>query len=375
MNEPSNPQSPCYVTCRCRHCDIGIEFDANELADENSIIVCPHCGLETKLCVPEKNELPIIYIPPAPVAPLKQKRKVASCLAKLTEETIRVRIKNGDTPLHRAAKNGKIHEIPKHLLRAELFLAKSNCGETPMHLAARHGHLDQIPSEYLTKETLTTSKEYETPKSIARTETPLHIAVGCGHAEQIPKKFFTPEFLSIRASGYQTTLLHCLAYANRLDLVPEIYANSEIWNLTDYIGQTPRQVLEGKIHRDNYVARVRSEPATEKQKEKLRFFGCTWNNEITKGQAADAIDECVSRFPKINTAYYNRPATEEQRAELRSYGVDPDEDPDEEGEPLTYGKAKDWLLDCRLEERVKHEEKMSAEIEEMAKEMAKTRWH
>jgi hypothetical protein len=42
-----------YVTCRCQHCDTGIEFNAAELAEENSIISCPHCGLETKLFIPQ----------------------------------------------------------------------------------------------------------------------------------------------------------------------------------------------------------------------------------------------------------------------------------------------------------------------------------
>ena len=39
--------------CFCQHCESGIEFDASELAEENSIIPCPHCGQETKLYVDE----------------------------------------------------------------------------------------------------------------------------------------------------------------------------------------------------------------------------------------------------------------------------------------------------------------------------------
>jgi hypothetical protein len=41
-----------YVTCRCQHCNAGIEFDANELSEENNSIACPHCGLETMLFIP-----------------------------------------------------------------------------------------------------------------------------------------------------------------------------------------------------------------------------------------------------------------------------------------------------------------------------------
>src|SRR5208282_2107862 len=45
-------KSPRYVICDCRHCDSRIEFDANEFAEENSIVPCPHCGLETKIFIP-----------------------------------------------------------------------------------------------------------------------------------------------------------------------------------------------------------------------------------------------------------------------------------------------------------------------------------
>jgi hypothetical protein len=143
--------------------------------------------------------------------------------------------------------------------------------------------------------------------------------VRCGHADQIPGQFLTPEFLSIEASGYRLTLLHDLAYANRLDLVPEIYANSEMWNLRDYIGRTPRDLIQENAARVAYVDTARSEPATGKQKEKLRWFGCAWDEGITKGQASDALDACAKQFPDKNADYYSRPATDEQKETLRSY--------------------------------------------------------
>jgi hypothetical protein len=43
---------PRFVVCRCQYCDGNIEFDANHLVEENSIVPCPHCGLETKIFVP-----------------------------------------------------------------------------------------------------------------------------------------------------------------------------------------------------------------------------------------------------------------------------------------------------------------------------------
>src|SRR5712671_1654715 len=47
----------------------------------------------------------------------------------------------------------------------------------------------------------------------------------------------------------------------------------------------------------------RNEPATERQKEKLHFFGCTWDEGITAGQASDALEECAKQFPDVEAAY------------------------------------------------------------------------
>lgn len=41
----------------------------------------------------------------------------------------------------------------------------------------------------------------------------------------------------------------------------------------------------------------RNEPATEDQQTRLRFFGCTWDEGITAGQASDALEECARQFP------------------------------------------------------------------------------
>jgi hypothetical protein len=52
MNEPNAQIAPNYVTCPCQHCSGHIEFNTTEYAEENSIVPCPHCGLETKLFIP-----------------------------------------------------------------------------------------------------------------------------------------------------------------------------------------------------------------------------------------------------------------------------------------------------------------------------------
>jgi hypothetical protein len=109
---------------------------------------------------------------------------------------------------------------------------------------------------------------------------------------------------------------------------------------------------------------VRSAPATEKQKEKLRYFGCTFDENISKGQASDALDRCARDFPAINQAYYSRPATEEQLAKVREINRHPDCGSDEpfydfqSEDPLTYGKAKDLIQEWGWLQRERENEKL-----------------
>lgn len=58
MSEQINPP-PHYVTCRCQHCDKGIEFDASDFdKGETRALECPHCHLETTLFVPQSPPIP-----------------------------------------------------------------------------------------------------------------------------------------------------------------------------------------------------------------------------------------------------------------------------------------------------------------------------
>lgn len=109
----------------------------------------------------------------------------------------------------------------------------------------------------------------------------------------------------------------------------------------------------------------RDEPASEKQKLKLHFFGCSWDEGITKGQASDALDECARQFPDKNEEYYSRPATDEQLAKLREYlRSDAEEAGDygDEGQMLTYRQAKELLEEYQLSDRVEAQEKANAYV-------------
>src|ERR1039458_1914976 len=60
---------PNLVTCPCQHCNGKIQFDPEELSDENKSIPCPHCSMETTLFVP-----PLEPVEPPPPPPPPQQR-------------------------------------------------------------------------------------------------------------------------------------------------------------------------------------------------------------------------------------------------------------------------------------------------------------
>lgn len=98
-----------------------------------------------------------------------------------------------------------------------------------------------------------------------------------------------------------------------------------------------------------------NDPATDNQKEKLRFFGCTWEGNITKGQASAAIGDCVQQFPDKEQQWQKRPSTAKQKKLLREMGEETSPD-------MSYSEAKDLLQD--MEEVVSEEEEKKQEMEE-----------
>jgi hypothetical protein len=79
---------------------------------------------------------------------------------------------------------------------------------------------------------------------------------------------------------------------------------------------------------------------------------------VTKGQASDAIDECVKMFPERENEYQNRPATEAQMEEIRAYLEaygETIEDYAESGETITYQQAKEMIKEWELDEAAAQE--------------------
>lgn len=367
-----------FLKCACPHCGQSIEYPAE---GTGQTVPCPTCQKPFVLTPahPPASSGSIVKSPTPVEGESKARKSAIKKLSALTAETIRVKSSAGNTPLHLAAKNGHIDLIPSHLLNEELFMDRNREGNTPLHIAAMHGNLFQVPRRFLTKETLTiTTKTYYAPNGFhitgsgykALCPNVLHIAATSGYVEQIPKNFFTPEFLQIETKGYKNTLLQFLVKSNRLDLLPENYASSELWNAKDGDGHTPLQHLEYliQLEAENVVireqcaanvARVRSNPPTSKQIDKLRWFGYNTDEITTKGQASDAIDDCVKKYPEKDKAYYNRPPTEEQLEQIRELNEESvriDGEPAYDPETLTYGEAKDIIQQDEWARRKEAEE-------------------
>jgi hypothetical protein len=101
----------------------------------------------------------------------------------------------------------------------------------------------------------------------------------------------------------------------------------------------------------------RNDPATDKQKEKLSFFGYVFSKGITKGQASEAIAACVRANPEREREYQAVPATPEQIKRLEKLGLDTEDmgfyearrtldDPIvESNEFIAYMESEDGLID------------------------------
>lgn len=305
-----------FEKCTCLHCGQHIEYPSE---GSGQTVPCPTCQHPVRLIrVDPPIPFSSIGLPPAPMhwqqvhfpdieTPLPSAtpppaetmtvatKKLYLQLAGLTAGNIKRKPRLGGTPLHRAAANGIIQAVPGHLLTVEMFMERNAGGDTPLHIAARNGYLHQVPSQFFTRETLTVSD--------VSGETPLHIAARCGQFCRIPKRLLMPDLVSLPTNNrVANTVLHLLAEANRLHQIPPNSITPELWNCPNGDGLSPRdafekacELLKAKDRSESW----RSKPLTEKQANRLSYFGCTWDPGVTRGQASDAIAECVKAFPDL----------------------------------------------------------------------------
>lgn len=95
-------------------------------------------------------------------------------------------------------------------------------------------------------------------------------------------------------------------------------------------------------YRNRPIERWWSDPATEKQLKKLRFFEIPFNaSGLTKGRASELIDAFVTIDPVREEQYESSPASASQAEEIRSLGGNP--------EDLTYSEARDEIEELKFE--------------------------
>ena len=158
------------------------------------------------------------------------------------------------------------------------------------------------------------------------------------------------------------------AYIERL-LAREVKLWNQVEQWTARLMQ--QQKSESEVQREDPESR--NQPATDEQKVRLKWFGCTWGEGITKvlagrlirflgcgctwgegitkGQASDAIEECIRLFPEKNQEYYERPASEDQVKIIQELmkGFGGNYCGTEDGEPLTYGLAEKAIRNLEID--------------------------
>lgn len=119
----------------------------------------------------------------------------------------------------------------------------------------------------------------------------------------------------------------------------------------------PAKIRERIEHRREQMRNWRSQPATEKQLTKLKYFEIPFDaNNLNKARASELIDCFMNMDPAREDQYQTRPATPEQLATLRSLGV--------QKENLNYSEAHLIIDDAKqkqdmadLEERARLEDR------------------
>lgn len=92
-----------------------------------------------------------------------------------------------------------------------------------------------------------------------------------------------------------------VSYEEALFVIQQLQVRGVIdeHNISVWKAIAPNPVPE----RQTQNSQLENEIVTEQQKEKLRFFGCTWDEGITEIQAKDALKECAKQFPEAEAAY------------------------------------------------------------------------
>jgi hypothetical protein len=114
----------------------------------------------------------------------------------ITEKSMLVKSNDGNTPLHYAARFGRLMQVPLNILTEQNMLVTNNEGDTPLIYAASRGKLQTIPVALLTENSMLQKGKDGI--------TPLHYAAIYCQLRLLPKKILTTENLLVK-SDYGAT--------------------------------------------------------------------------------------------------------------------------------------------------------------------------
>jgi ankyrin repeat protein len=173
-------------------------------------------------------------------------------LGVVTEELLRLRNGYGETPLHVAAKRGKLKNIPSELLSREAMTVFDCFLMTPLHYATLFFHLDDVPRGILTRADLV----YHTLGS----RSVFNMALSSGQLKAIPMDLFSPDKGPLTRELFQEegaftqntnqTYLHVAARTGGLKDLPREFLTAETMAFEDMEEQTPLHVAALKSHLD-----------------------------------------------------------------------------------------------------------------------------
>jgi len=147
---------------------------------------------------------------------------------------------DGNTPVHLAARYGRLNQVPQSVLTSKNMLIQNDVGWNVLHFATRYGSLAQLPQHVFTAENLLAKDN--------RHWTPLHaISTNGRDFNHLPHNLLTVANMMVGDKGGWTPLHACAKYGH-LDQVPKLVLTVETLLLSDVDGDTPLSVAVENEH-------------------------------------------------------------------------------------------------------------------------------
>ncbi|CAN2103767.1 ankyrin repeat domain-containing protein [Wolbachia pipientis] len=198
---------------------------------------------------------------------------------------VNTKVKNGRTPLHYAAQEGKL-DVVKYLVEEKHadVNANDNDGFIPLHYAAAHGNLRLV--KYMVE------KGADFNAKCNRLRTPLHLAAMYGYIEVV--KYLKERGAAFNLKGhYGQSPLHSATINGKLEVVKYLVKEGASIDDKDQVGRTPLDYATKKGYK-NIVEFL-------KQKQSRLDLSSEFQNAINEGNL-DVAESLVDEGADVNVA-------------------------------------------------------------------------